>query len=310
MEWIEGVLIHLFYDDRIQRWELATRGCVGGKNIPKNNIEDPAKPISFRQMVLEAFHANPQEDLNDLPIMDSFDPNLSYQFILQHPRNRITRQNPHARLFLISVYKIIKNTHFIEFIPPSQYEKNSSLRDIEGIIEFPRRFHFESYGSIFDAATQVDHDGFVVVNELNGDRMTIKSNRYNHEITNKTIDRKNLYIYLCLMHVGKLSDFLNYYPKYRKEFFKITGEYKYFIMNIYEAYKRRFISPDHRTPLKHSEPIIHKKFTEKIHKEIYIPSLQRGEKMKITLKIIDEYFTKMEPRELIHILTSSVRYIK
>ena len=36
-EYIDGTLIHLFYDDRIQSWEIASKGAIGGKHSLNRN---------------------------------------------------------------------------------------------------------------------------------------------------------------------------------------------------------------------------------------------------------------------------------
>ena len=107
-EFVEGTMINLFYSDKGEAWEIATKSTVGGnvtffspKN-PKENIEVRDKD-TFRNMFFETctklgfkYENLPKE--------------FMYSFVLQHPKNRIVLPINQATLYIIGVYSVNQDT--------------------------------------------------------------------------------------------------------------------------------------------------------------------------------------------------------
>ena len=73
-EYIEGVMIQLFYDFRVNCWTIATKGNIGCKygfyNKNQNVCQNPHQnQNTFYNMFLDALHANKNESLNQLAII-------------------------------------------------------------------------------------------------------------------------------------------------------------------------------------------------------------------------------------------------
>jgi len=116
-----------------------------------------------------------------------------------------------------------------------------------------------------------------------------------------------LYKYLCFLHIGKISEYLSFYPFEKKAFRRYAAQFNDFITNVYDSYVLKYV-------LKKNVRIkeTYYKHIYKLHYDVYIPSLKRDvrngtgkstEKKKITLNVVREYFMKQEP----HVLAGNLR---
>jgi hypothetical protein len=311
-EWIEGPLVHLFFDSRIDRWEIATKSFVGGGNRRKSASQSTT--ATFYKMVLDALRGNPGQQLHELPILENFDKSMSYQFILQHPENQIVFQVTRPMLYLISVYKTIhsadrdlgKTIHsadyssgptsgFVQHISPTIYENNPALSTIRGIIEFPRYFSFDTYDEIMN---DKGIGGYVLVHGSSGHRTTIKNTEYHNHYSRKLLFADLQYLYLCIQRKGNAQDFLRYFSSYKREFFKIQEDYNHFVGRLHQCYLDTYIYGL-------LNPNAYSKYARRLHKEIYIPSLRTGKRKYISKKLVGEFLKTLDPRELLFALNIS-----
>jgi hypothetical protein len=149
-EFIEGVMIQLFYDDRSSRWEIATKSAIGGKYAYYEKEKENAKKMSklkptFYRMFLEALGASKRQELNDIPILECLSTSMSYTFILQHPENIIMEPVNRPVAYLVSVYRICADENYVEYIPRPVYETWSEFQNLHGLIEFPKQYVFNGY---------------------------------------------------------------------------------------------------------------------------------------------------------------------
>ena len=143
-ELIEGTMLSLFWDDRINSWELASKGAIGA-NYWFYRTEYPGiegeKQKTFRRMFLDVFGASPTEDINDLVSINELPKGeegsrICYNFVLQHPENHIVLNIQNPRLYLVSAYRILSETNTAEFIPPQIYTQ--FISGVNQVIEFPK----------------------------------------------------------------------------------------------------------------------------------------------------------------------------
>ena len=303
---IEGVMINLFYDYRINAWKIATKSGIGGNYgfLYKKESTYEKKTKTFYDMFLEALCANEDETLNQLEIIKLFPKNVSYTFILQHPDNIISKPVDKPHLYLIAIFSINSQLNEVEYIPPSNYQKWSLFHDINGIIEFPKQYIANCYDSI----TKTDYGiEYIVSNIQTGEHCRIKS--YYHGLLKKTIhiDSSIQYQYFCMRRIGKIKEYMKLFPKHKKAFFDIQDDYEYFVSTIYELYCNCYI---YKTTDKNDiEPEF---FTHlyKLHHDIYVKSLSKKTDTKpdkIYRKMVLRYFDSMEPRELLFILSMDKR---
>jgi len=302
----------LFFDSRINRWEIATKSFVGGGNRRKSTNQ--SMTATFYKMVLDALRGNPGQQLHELPILENFDKSMSYQFILQHPENQIIFPVIRPMLYLISVYKTIhsadrdlgKTIHsadyssgptsgFVQHISPIIYENNPALSTMRGIIEFPRYFSFDTYDEIMNDKAI---GGYVLVHGSSGHRATIKNAEYHHHYSRKLLFADLQYLYLCIQRTGSTQDFLRYFSTYKREFFKIQEDYTHFVGRLHQCYLDTYI-------YRLLNPNAYSRYAHRLHKEIYIPSLQKGRRQYISKKVVGEFLKTLDPRELLFALNTS-----
>jgi hypothetical protein len=306
-ESIEGVMINLFYDKRINKWEIATRNAIGGNYWFYGNQEETPNSSSnstFYDMFLDVFQTSPGQELNDIVFLEELPKWASYTFILQHPNNNISTPIERPRLYLVAVYCINKERS--EYIPCQLYENWGIFQNTNNIIEFPKKYDPPIYSDLFELSNTDGckvNSGFIIKNEYTGEMTKVISTEY--EILKKLNRTEPLfqYQYFCLNRIGKVFDYLVIYPSHKKIFYEIGYTYENFINIIYQYYigkyicKKKMVIPD-----KYSTHIY------KIHHEIYLPMIMNRyncnpkRKYKITRKIVSSYFNKMEPRELMFIL--------
>jgi hypothetical protein len=304
---IDGIMINLFYDHRIELWKIATKGGIGGNYVFCNNKNEPkneSKTESVYDVFLDTLSASKYETLNELEIIKLLPKNVSYTFILQHPKNTISKPVKTPHLYLIAVYLIKSDVNEVEYIPPTVYEKWDLFNDLNGIIEFPKQYYTQQYESITNIDYGID---YIITNIRTGEHCKIKS--YYRYLLKKTIhiDSTIQYQYFCMRRIGKIKEYIQMFPKHKKAFYTIQDDYEYFISTIHELYCLCYVYKSMNT-----EDIESIYFTHiyKLHHEVYLPSLSRKKTQKpqkIYRKTVRKYFDSMEPRELLFIMSSDKR---
>jgi hypothetical protein len=248
-------------------------------------------------MFLDALRANKSESLNKIKMLDLFPKDFSYTFIMQHPKNTITKPVTEPHLYLVAVYCIKSDENQVECVSPKYYEKWPAFKNIDGIIEFPKRHVFYDYKTLLDEL-QCD---FIITNTISGQHCRIKSAAY--ELFRKTlpISAETQYLYLCLRRIGKTQEFVKYYPKYKRQFLDLREQYKNMVTEVHRYYVDYYIYGQGNNRSKYFTHIY------KIHHNIYIPSLVGLCRVRIYRKTVRDYFDKMEPRELLFILSEDRR---
>jgi len=111
-----------------------------------------------------------------------------------------------------------------------------------------------------------------------------------------SIYNQNKYEYLCLLRINKVKDITSVFSKYKQIYFKCYQLYDQFIRQVHQSYIDYYIKKNI------SElPIKYKYHVEKFHK-IYINNKNKKIPFYITKPIIQDYFNKINPFELMNIL--------
>jgi hypothetical protein len=311
-EFVEGIMINLFYDYRVDKWVIATKGGIGGKygygNVSNVSNKTLNKHDTFYEMFLDALHANKDESLNHLEFLDYFPKCLSYTFILQHPKNIISVPVSKPRVVLVSAYLINKEKNTAEFIPMPYYERWPEFKNLAGIIEFPKDYVFHEYKEMFsDLYSENKSTGYIITNIRTGERCRIKS--YTHDILKRMtrIDSTIHYQYFCIRHLGKLKEYMKMFPQHKKAFYLIEEEYENMIKRIHDLYCDVYI---YKTIYPDTLDIKDYTHIYKLHHNVYLPSINNkgsGGLRKVYKKTVRKYFDSMEPRELLHITSQDKR---
>jgi hypothetical protein len=299
-EIVEGVMVNLFYDDRLNSWEIATKSAIGGNYCYHGKTEKK----TFRKMFMDAFRCDKNQDVNDIAFLENLPRNYCYSFVLQHPCNKILSSVNDKRLYLIAVYDIHEDGR-ATYIPPTIYEEWSVFENVVGIINFPQRYDFTNF---FDLERQVVSEqsspfsiGKMIHNVETGERTYLKNpSRINAQ---KNSNSQHYYQYLCISRTNKVFDFLQYYPRFKEEYLNFGLEYEAFIRGTYNSYIDYYVLKTGSTISEKFLPHI-----KTIHRTIYLPSIKYGKK-RINKSAIKEYFNKMEPRELLYHLNYDRRLL-
>jgi hypothetical protein len=309
---IEGTLIHLFYDEGIRKWEIATKGAVGGKyNFYGKISKKEVKTKTFYKMFLEAMRALPNQELNDLPFLKYLPTCTCFSFVLQHPENEIHLQIKYPRLYLVATYLLARDgTNNVEYLPPDFYENWSEFQNMKGIIEFPKQFNdVNSYEELLEKHCSIQSSslnvGIMITNTNTGERTCVYSPAYERYKNSISVSPNLQYIYFCLRKTGKLYEYVQHFSYLKKSLFLVRDEFEQFISDVHKSYIIKYI---YKSNIEISDK--HLTHIMKLHNSIYIPSLYKHTlRVPITRKIVMEYFDKMEPRELLYIYNWTAREI-
>jgi len=317
-EIVEGTMINLFYDNRIQQWEISTRGAVGGtyfyyrtqyedSNQKDSNQKDSKKKqTTFAEMFLDAFSAAPGQILNDLPFLECMPKTYSYSFVLQHPENHIVLHIEKPKLYLVAVFEVIINGASIENnniiqIPSTLYETWDMFTNIRGVIDFPTRYSGIDYETLENEHCSIHQSftsmGVMFTSLVTGERTAMKNPNY-EEIKLLRGNNPNLqYHYLCMHRAKKVKDFLHYFPQYKSIFYRFYTGYNDFITNVHLSYLTYYVQKQQVKISKKYFPHIYK-----IHHELYIPSLSTETPLIIRRRVVRDYFDDLSPREMLYYL--------
>jgi hypothetical protein len=299
-EIIEGVMVNLFYDDRLRSWEIATKSAIGGNYCYQGKTEKK----TFQQMFLDVFRCDKKQGINDIAFFENLSRNYCYSFVLQHPCNKILTPVTDKKLYLVAVYDIHDDCR-ATYIPPTIYEEWSVFENVVGIINFPERYDFTNFSVLErDVASEQNSPfsiGKMIHNIETGERAYLKNpSRIKAQ---KNGNAQCYYQYLCICRTNKVFDFLQYYPQIKSEFRSFGLEYEAFIRGVYNSYVDYYIARTGSTISEKFFPHI-----KMIHKTIYLPSIKHG-KRRINKTAVKQYFDKMEPRELLYHLNYDRRLL-
>ena len=296
-EFIEGTMINAFWDPSIGLtggWEISTRNTVGARS---SFFKGPNN-VTFRDMFLEA------STKNNL-ILDQLNKDLCYSFVLQHPNNRIVVPFNKPELYLVAVYniKIIDGNTMVLSYPMDdlkQYNWGSST------IKFPQVYEWNTYSELIEKYASMNTSysilGFVVYNNLTGERMKVRNPVYEQVRSLRGNQPKLQYQYLCLRKEGKVADFLKFYPENKKELSSFRDQVHLFTNTLFANYASCYIKKE--KPLKEfSEQYRTHMFN--IHK-IYMDDL-REKKMFITNTTVKDYVNNLHPSLLMYCLNFQMR---
>lgn len=277
-EYIDGRMLQLFYDSRIDSWRIT----------PLMSKTDYIIPHIDEQAFIIACQGNIQNPLNQLAMLEFFPKNYCYTFVI---RNQYTF---HSSLFLLAVHQL-QDSNLILPIPQCEYQTWSIFANITGIVCFPKQCVIgNSYEELIkDTFYNYTAEKWVLTNNQTGLQTTICTNEYNMMKRSAEINDLIKFQYLCLQRINKQTDYVKLYPSYKSNFYAMKQLYDWFIRTVHEMYIEYYINKAaNNIPLKYKNDLAN------IHSQYYIKSLNRKKPMLITKHIIKKYFDKKDPHEI------------
>lgn len=273
-EYIRGEMVNLFYDSRCDNWRIVTQS-----NISKTDI---------LSKFMSSLHIN---ENNYSPILDYLPHDKTYTFILKNTFMKNTKDD--TRFYLISIYEV-DNT-IVKCIPSIEYENWNIMRQIEGIILFPKKYRFESYDHLNNKID--DMYEFIIKDTYTGVGTKILNGNM---ISNEAMSKINPYYtfeYLCIRRIGKLFEYNKIFHKSKNIRQNIHNEYERLITILHQQYMNV-----HVFKTKVSAHSKYKQYVNLLHTRVYIPSIKKGNKSKITRNCVKEYMNTLNPSELLYLL--------
>jgi hypothetical protein len=302
-EMMEGTMVNLFWDPNSESWEISTKKNIGGnyfffRNSYDSELEEPEQK-TFRQMFEEVF------PLNNLP----FDKSYSYSFVLQHPCNHIVVTVENPALYLVMTYRIGEDNTYAYVNPKSHpnYEDFVKMgvkfsrdfvltpgKTLEQQFENSTNYVLDQIPNLEEALSnplnEYTNVGIMVTDQETGFRKAYYNNKY-LEVKSLRGNNPNLhYQYLMLRKIGKVSEFLRYFPFYRKHFNKFLTHFTLFSERIHKLYW------EVRVKKSVSVSDIHDKrdkyFVEKLHYEVFLPKHKENKMFFINKKEVEKFLDR------------------
>jgi hypothetical protein len=282
---VEGTMINLFWDNNRETWEIATRKNIGANCWYFAGINGE-KAATFRDMFLEALGLNSLDELMTDPDFAFLNEEYSYSFILQHPKNHLVLfiENPAA--YLVHIYHITQSDegNCYSFVKP---DTNWG----QGRIKYAAESSVIDLAQIGNPLNTPNFVGVMKTNVETGLRTSFYSEKY---LEIKAIRGNNPslhYQYLMLRKIGKVAEFLGYFPQYVATFSKFAEYFDRFKTRLHQLYMDVHVLK--KTRLNEILVKRDKYFVEKLHYEVYLPGLATfGKMFKVTKRVVIEFLDR------------------
>lgn len=292
-EYIEGVMINLFYDSRSKLWKLATLDNI---NIVNSDGYDYIT-CEFKR----AFQVDSNQTLNDIVIFEYLPKDYSYTFILKPVSTNLYKEVNRPEVYIISVHQI--NENVVNYITPNEYENWSIFTNVNNIIQLPYRYdNIKEYSEITTNNSYNFSDnkpaGVIIKNNETGELCKIFMDNYDKYVKMMSVTPLNRYKFTCLNRINKIKEYLTLFPRLRNEFYKMKEVYDQLIRTIHTAYVDRYIQQNNNFIEDKYVTIIYQ-----IHHRVYLQSLKQKNNIVINCNIIRNFMKKMDPKlvfELLH----------
>ena len=307
-EIVEGVMVNLWYDSFVQRWEISTKNAVGGLETLENK--------TILDMFLDAIQGHGQGDLHSrIQEMKCWKMAYSYHFVLQHPHMNVYPPQaiqPHhpisglvnsPTLYLVAIYHIQKN--IIKYIPPCCFQSWEEL-SFPWLL-FPRMmpnnseiqystlltYYYSPYSEIYTTGA-----GIMITDLQTGVRTKIVSEVFKKYRELRSNNVQWLFQYLCLNHIQRVDNFLQYYPCFYNVFTQFQQQYIALIQHIHHSYMCKYI---YRTKNRNQQ---FEQNIDYLHNEVFLKHkiLDVQPKRIITLDVVKEYVDVLSPMYVMNLL--------
>jgi len=204
MEFCEGTMINLFFNPLVNDWEVATKGTIGARCKFYQH-----HPDTFRFLFLDAMNKMELE-------FTHFSKDTSYSFVLQHPSNRIVVSFTEPRLQLVNSYTFdgtkVEACYYGESWD-NQMEKQQHPRPLNKLLDVTGLELHE----IKDIFTRLNLDyrmvGAIFIDKKTGMRTKLRNPTYEYVRNLKGNSPKLQFQYYELRKMGKVGEYLKYYPE-------------------------------------------------------------------------------------------------
>ena len=209
-EFVDGVMVNMFYSPALSSWLLATRTQLGATNHFYGN-----RP--FSELFWETFKAVglTQEDLST---------DATYSWVLQHPEERVVVAPPYGipRLSLVQVSGTVSEK--LAALHPTRY----TLATLKNVKEF-----VTAEGKKRGAQWQG-----VVLKTPAGERYRLRSTEYNEARQLRGNQAKRPFLWLERWSAGRLIAYLRLFPEEQCDADVVVNRFKACTQELHELYMK------------------------------------------------------------------------
>ena len=281
-EYIDGLMLNLFFDKRSLRWELSLKDSIVENQV--YNYKQPQSMYGKRYMDIFKEKIRHNGDLQSSCVLEQLSKKHCYSFTCSFSDDNI---------YLVAVYEI-HDTHAV-FINADDYENWKCFTNLNGVICFPKRssIHSNTFNEIETDICSRNIDGVVYTSIHNGNRFKIVNHWYKIRRLLRQVSEFNMFMYLCLR--GNKCDLI------RKKLYMYTKErklYYNFIEYLYDLYIKYY---------QNKEPItIVDKWAcmlDDIHNETYKNNMiHKMRRTQLKKKDLFKYFEKKHQLQVLFLM--------
>ena len=285
---LEGTMINCFYHDNM--WKLATRS-----RIHADCKFHQAASKTFAEMFHDAMR------ICELKFTD-LNKDYMYSFVLQHPENRIVIEFKKPNIALVEVKKCDGKDMTVFDIHSNEFDY---LRDK---VTFPKILHYyESWKNLIMSITQSNLHytilGCIIKCKKTGKRSKIRNPEYEKIRHLKGNNPKLQFQYYNLRHLGKVSDYLYYFPEHKIIFRQLRKNLHDWTLQLWSYYLNCYIKKRERD-LK-SYPFQYRIHMYNLH-QIYLQEF-RSIGQYISKQAVIQYVNELNPATLMYAINYHLR---
>lgn len=260
-EFVEGVMINVFYDPIAEKHIYATKSSIYG-NVTFFDDGAPPPPTFGELFVETCAHVG--------LVLADLERDLCYSFVMRHPKYRIVCKVAEPSLTLVAVYRIdSERMRVCDIVTPRMQEVRSKVRsggevtdeDVAAIIPGTRvrgvkgySLHGDeiTYSTVYRRLCAISEGrGFealvqgITLSYHDSDgvyrRAKIRDPRHQQIKALRGNNPKLEYQYYVLVRSGKIGEYLNYYPEHRAIFSAYRKKVNEYVAKIYQYYREIYI---------------------------------------------------------------------
>lgn len=225
-EFVEGTMINLFYDKNLESWEISSKSSVGA------NVKFFQDSLAFNELFYEI--------CEELKIdFEKFSKQYCYSFVIQHPNNKFVIPFTEKKLYLIAIYEIDNENLKIKELERTEYE-NLNLPEN---LSYPFGMYVSSFEELYEKYGSMNTSIYcmgIIIKAKNGIRSKIRNPNYEYIKHLKGNNTKLQFQYISLRKLGKVNEYLKYFPEniekftiYREQIHKFTDNLLINYINCY-----------------------------------------------------------------------------
>lgn len=298
-EFIEGPLIHLFFDHRSKKWEMASRRGIGGY-YPISQFKLHKKQEYYvRTLFCDALSCN---SLDEIANIDDYSKDHCYNFILQHPK--INQEFELCKVYLINVFKIEENSaKYIDHEEVEHWKCFSSTN-----ILFPKKVimpvFMKEYSEVYlEKVCQKNQvNGMVIYYKPSGQFSVFKRSLLLMKQKNKYVNPYLLFRFLCIQQLDQMKDSQNVFNVFPKKTYKNCKElYNEIVYQLYQDYLHIFVYKKMEKKDSH-----YSFYLDELYSQCYLRSLGK-KRPSFHIQTVKDYVKNLSLTQQYYLLCSPFR---